>query len=81
MIFLLSLAFADVPEYTYLERGMEAPFSGRLFNDTASQLLADQVEKVVKWELSEQIRLQKTEDFKEGTTAFLEKRKPEFPGN
>ena len=43
MIFLLSLAFADVPEYTYLERWMEAPFSGRLFNDTASQLLADQV--------------------------------------
>ena len=43
MMFLLSLAFADVPEYTYLERGMEAPFSGRLFNDTASQLLADQV--------------------------------------
>ena len=43
MIFLLSLAFADVPEYTYLEAGMEAPFSGRLFNDAASQLLADQV--------------------------------------
>ena len=43
MIFLLSLAFADAPEYTYLERGMEAPFSGRLFNNTASQLLADQV--------------------------------------
>ena len=43
MIFLLSLAFADVPEYTYLEAGMEAPFSGRLFNDTASQLLADQI--------------------------------------
>ena len=43
MIFLLSLAFADVPEYSYLEAGMEAPFSGRLFNDTASQLLADQI--------------------------------------
>ena len=43
MIFLLSLAFADAPEYTYLEAGMEAPFSGRLFNDTASQLLADQI--------------------------------------
>ena len=43
MIFLLSLALADVPEYTYLEAGMEAPFSGRLFNDAASQLLADQV--------------------------------------
>ena len=43
MILLLSLAFADAPEYTYLEKGMEAPFSGRLFNDTASQLLADQI--------------------------------------
>ena len=43
MIFLLSLAFADVPEYTYLEVGMEAPFSGRLFNDEASQLIADQI--------------------------------------
>ena len=43
MIFLLSLAFADVPEYTYLEAGMEAPFSGRLFNDEASQLIADQI--------------------------------------
>ena len=43
MFFLLSLAFATAPEYTYLERGMEAPFSGRLFNDTASQLLADQI--------------------------------------
>ena len=43
MILLLSLAFADVPEYTYLEKGMEAPFSGRLFNDAASQMLADQV--------------------------------------
>ena len=43
MIFLLSLAFADAPEYTYLEAGMEAPFSGRLFNDTASQLLADKI--------------------------------------
>ena len=44
ILFLLSaLAFADAPEYTYLERGMEAPFSGRLFNDTASQLLSDQI--------------------------------------
>jgi len=43
MIFLLSLAFAEAPEYTYLERGMEAPFAGRLFNDTASQLLSDQI--------------------------------------
>lgn len=44
MIFLLSLAFADAPEYTYLETGQPAPFSGRLFNDEASQLIADQIQ-------------------------------------
>ena len=44
ILFLLSaLAWGQPPEYTYLERGMEAPFSGRLFNDTASQLLSDQI--------------------------------------
>ena len=43
MILLLSLAFADVPEYTYIESGEPAPFSGRLFNDEASQLIADQI--------------------------------------
>ena len=35
--------FADSPEYTYLEVGEPAPFSGRLFNDEASQLLADEI--------------------------------------
>ena len=44
MIFLLSLALADIPEYTYIEVGEPAPFSGRLFNDEASQLIADQIE-------------------------------------
>tara|TARA_R100000030_G_scaffold80441_2_gene63273 strand:- start:712 stop:1101 length:390 start_codon:yes stop_codon:yes gene_type:complete len=44
MIFLLSLAFADAPEYTYLETGESAPFAGRLFNDEASQLIADQIQ-------------------------------------
>jgi len=43
VILLLSLAFADVPEYTYIESGEPAPFSGRLFNDEASQLIADQI--------------------------------------
>ena len=43
MILLLSLAFADVPEYTHIESGEPAPFSGRLFNDEASQLIADQI--------------------------------------
>jgi len=44
MILLLSLAFADAPEYTYLEAGEPAPFAGRLFNDEASQLIADQIQ-------------------------------------
>ena len=44
MIFLLSLAFASAPEYTYLETGEPAPFAGRLFNDEASQLIADQIQ-------------------------------------
>lgn len=45
MIFLLltSLAFGQSPEYTYIEAGEPAPFSGRLFNDEASQLIADQI--------------------------------------
>ena len=44
MILLLSLAFAGAPEYTYLETGEPAPFAGRLFNDEASQLIADQIQ-------------------------------------
>ena len=44
MIFLLSLAFANTPEYTYLETGEPAPFAGRLFNDEASHLIADQIQ-------------------------------------
>ena len=44
MIFLLSLALADAPEYTYLETGEPAPFAGRLFNDEASQLIADKIQ-------------------------------------
>ena len=47
MIFLLltSLAFGQSPEYTYIEAGEPAPFSGRLFNDEAAQLLSDKVSK------------------------------------
>ena len=43
--------------------------------------LADEVEKIVSWELSEQMRLQSTEDFKEGIKASLERRKPNFKGS
>ena len=43
--------------------------------------LADQVEEIVSKELSEQIRLQSTNDFKEGINASLERRKPKFGGS
>ena len=43
LLLLTSLAFGQTPEYTYLEAGESAPFSGRLFNDEASQLVADQI--------------------------------------
>jgi len=47
MIFILltSLAYGVSPEYTYIEIGEPAPFSGRLFNDEAAQLLSDKVSK------------------------------------
>ena len=43
--------------------------------------LAEQVEEIVSWELSEQVRLQSTKDFKEGIKASLERRKPKFKGS
>ena len=45
MIILLSkLIFAQPLEYTYLEIGQPAPFSGRLFNDAASELLSETID-------------------------------------
>jgi hypothetical protein len=45
MIILLSkLIFAQTPEYTYLEVGEPAPFSGRLFNDAASELISETID-------------------------------------
>ena len=43
LLLLTSLAYGVSPEYTYIEAGEPAPFSGRLFNDEASQLVADQI--------------------------------------
>tara|TARA_A200000159_G_scaffold118133_1_gene111921 strand:- start:576 stop:971 length:396 start_codon:yes stop_codon:yes gene_type:complete len=44
LLLLSTLAWGQSPEYTYLEAGEPAPFSGRLFNDTASQLIADEIQ-------------------------------------
>ena len=45
LLLLTSLAYGTNPEYTYIEIGEPAPFSGRLFNDEAAQLLSDKVSK------------------------------------
>ena len=60
------------------EIASSAPMAVESIRSTVKGDLADQVEKVVAWELSEQIRLQKTEDFKEGIASSLERRTPEF---
>ena len=43
ILLLCSLAFSQIPEYTFVEAGEPAPFSGRLFYDAASQLIADEL--------------------------------------
>ena len=42
--------------------------------------LADEIEAMLEHELAEQIRLTKTEDFKEGVAAMGERRMPDFKG-
>ena len=49
--------------------------------DSIRRGLAEEVEKIVDLELSEQMRLQKTNDFKEGIKASLERRIPNFRGS
>ncbi len=61
-----------------MEIASSAPMAIESIRSTLKGDLADQVEKVVDWELSEQIRLQKTEDFKEGIASSLERRQPNF---
>lgn len=49
MILLLSsLAWGQIPEYTQIEQGEPAPFAGRLFNEEASQLVADELANCVE---------------------------------
>jgi enoyl-CoA hydratase/carnithine racemase len=42
--------------------------------------LADRIHKATEHELSQQTRLRKTEDFKEGVKAVAERRVPDFRG-
>ena len=65
-----------------LELAQEIASSGPLaveaIRSTIRDGLAEEVEKVISWELAEQKRLQGTKDFKEGIKASSERREPVF---
>ena len=60
------------------EIASSAPMAVESIRATVRGDLADQVEEIVTWELSEQIRLQSSNDFKEGIAASLERRDAKF---
>ena len=60
------------------EIASSAPMAVESIRSTIKGNLAEQVEEIVDWELSEQVRLQKTEDFKGGIAASLTREVPEF---
>ena len=55
-----------------------APMAVESIRSTLRGDLAEQVERIVDWELSEQVRLQKTDDFKAGIEASLTRNLPVF---
>jgi enoyl-CoA hydratase/carnithine racemase len=55
-----------------------APMAVESIRSTLRENLAEQVEEIVDWELSEQVRLQKTQDFKDGIAASLTRETPKF---
>ena len=57
------------------------PLAVQSIRSTIRAGLADEVEEIVAWELSEQTRLRATNDFKKGISASLERRKPKFSGS
>ena len=60
------------------EINSSGPLGVQAIRKTIREGLADEIEKITKWELSEQNRLRETEDFKEGIKASLERRDPIF---
>ena len=60
------------------EIASSAPMAVESIRSTLRGNLADQIEQIVDWELSEQVRLQKTEDFKTGIAASLSRETPKF---
>ncbi len=68
-------------EQLAMEIASSAPMAVESIRSTLHGNLADQIEQIVDWELSEQVRLQKTEDFKAGIAASLSRETPQFKRN
>ena len=65
-------------EQLAMEIASSAPMAVESIRSTLRGNLADQIEQIVDWELSEQVRLQKTEDFKTSIAASLSRETPQF---
>ena len=68
----------EAAEQLAMEIASSAPMAVESIRSTLRGNLADQIEQIVDWELSEQVRLQKTEDFKTGIAASLSRETPQF---
>ncbi len=62
------------------EFAASAPLAVRSIRATLREGLAESVREATEHELSEQTRLRKTEDFREGVKAVAERRRPNFIG-
>ena len=61
ILLLMSLAFANEPQFTNLKEGEEAPFDGRLFNGAAvAKLITDNQYKDLECEVKVEYELNKT---------------------
>ena len=65
-------------EQLAMEIASSAPMAVESIRSTLRGNLADQIEQIVDWELSEQVRLEKTEDFKTGIAASVTRETPQF---
>ena len=62
------------------EINSSGPLGVQSIRSTLNRGLEEKIESVLKIELSKQIRLKNTEDFREGINASLERREPRFKG-
>ena len=87
--FEIGLADYLVEKDNLMEKALElaaeinsaGPLGVQAIRFTVNEGIADEIEKIVKWELSEQNRLRETSDFKEGIKASLERKEPNFKGS